>query len=562
MFQQARRRRARVAAAGMAAIALLATACSGSGGSGGGAKDETLVVFTGQAGDYQANFNPFSPTMNEGPGTIFEPLFYFNQVRDEPAEPLLGTEYSWNEDGTELSVTLREGVKWSDGEAFTADDVVFTLDMISKYKEMNGTGYKGRAEAVDDTHVKITFDEPSYMDGPQILGKIFIVPEHVWKGFEEPSKNTVTKPVGTGPYLLGDFKGQAFTLKANPGYWDGEPAVKQVRYIALSGNQAGADALKAAKIDWQTGPVPDMKNIEKNYPGYKAVTVPINQTALMTCSDAEMGCEGPQTDPAVRKAIYYAMDRSQINSLAFQGTSSQISPGFALVESNEELVSEKLKENLAPMKPNVSKATRLLEQAGWTKGPDGIYAKDGRELSLTVRVVSGWTDYITAVDTMAEQLKKAGIKLTSQQSSWNEWSEARGQGKYQLLIDSLYPGPTPDPYYTYSYFFSSETTAKVGETANPNFARYSDPRVDRALKELKKISPEAAEQRQRQYDVIQTRIEEDMPYIPILTAGTTSEYHASKFEGWPTEYNLYAVPAVWSRPDQAQIYKALKPAGK
>ncbi|MFP8908165.1 ABC transporter substrate-binding protein [Streptomyces atacamensis] len=561
MFQQARRRRARVAAAGMAAIALLATACSGSGGSGG-AKDETLVVFTGQAGDYQANFNPFSPTMNEGAGTIFESLFYFNQVRDEPAEPLLGTEYSWNGDGTELSVTLREGVKWSDGEAFTADDVVFTLDMISKYKEMNGTGYKGRAEAVDDTHVKITFDEPSYMDGPQILGKIFIVPEHVWKAFEEPSKNTVTKPVGTGPYLLGDFKGQAFTLKANPGYWDGEPAVKQVRYIALSGNQAGADALKAAKIDWQTGPVPDMKNVEENYPGYKAVTVPINQTALMTCSDAEMGCEGPQTDPAVRKAIYYAMDRSQINSLAFQGTSSQISPGFALVESNEELVSEKLKENLAPMKPNVSKATRLLEQAGYTKGPDGIYAKDGRELSLTVRVVSGWTDYITAVDTMAEQLKKAGIKLTSQQSSWNEWSEARGQGKYQLLIDSLYPGPTPDPYYTYSYFFSSETTAKVGETANPNFARYSDPRVDRALKELKKISPEAAEQRQRQYDVIQTRIEEDMPYIPILTAGTTSEYHASKFEGWPTEYNLYAVPAVWSRPDQAQIYKALKPAGK
>ncbi|MFP8964448.1 ABC transporter substrate-binding protein [Streptomyces nanhaiensis] len=561
MFQQARRRRARVAAAGMAAIALLATACSGSGGSGG-AKDETLVVFTGQAGDYQANFNPFSPTMNEGPGTIFEPLFYFNQVRDEPAEPLLGTEYSWNEDGTELSVTLREGVKWSDGEAFTADDVVFTLDMISKYKEMNGTGYTGRAEAVDDTHVRITFDEPSYMDGPQILGKIFIVPEHVWKEFEEPSKNTVTKPVGTGPYLLGDFKGQAFTLKANPGYWDGEPAVKQVRYIALSGNQAGADALKAAKIDWQTGPVPDMQNVEKNYPGYKAVTVPINQTALMTCSDAEMGCEGPQTDPAVRKAIYYAMDRSQINSLAFQGTSSQISPGFALVESNEELVSEKLEENLAPMKPNVSKATRLLEQAGYTKGPDGIYAKDGKELSLTVRVVSGWTDYITAVDTMAEQLKKAGIKLTSQQSSWNEWSEARGQGKYQLLIDSLYPGPTPDPYYTYSYFFSSETTAEVGETANPNFARYSDPRVDRALKELKKISPEAAEQRQRQYDVIQTRIEEDMPYIPILTAGTTSEYHASKFEGWPTEYNLYAVPAVWSRPDQAQIYKALKPAGK
>ncbi|HZG05902.1 MAG TPA: ABC transporter substrate-binding protein [Streptomyces sp.] len=559
MFLHQRRRRARVAAAGAAVIALLATACSGSGGGGG--KDETLVVYTGQAGDYQINFNPFSPSMVEGPGTIFESLFYFNQVRDEPAKPLLGTEYSWNQDGTELSITLREGVMWSDGEPFTADDVVFTLGMISKYKEMNSTGYRGRAEAVDDTHVRITFDEPAYMDGPQILGKIFIVPEHLWKKTEDPSKDVVRKPVGTGPYLLDEFKGQAFTLKANPDYWDGEPAVKKVRYLALSGNQAGADALASGKIDWQTGPVPDIKNVEKNYPGYQAVTVPLNQTALMTCSNAELGCEGPQTDPAVRKAIYYGLDRTQLNSLAFQNTSSQISPGFAMVERDKEIISSKLKENLAPMQPNATRATRILEDAGYRKGPDGIYAKDGRKLSMTVRVVSGWTDYITAVDTMAQQLKKVGIKLTPQQSSWNEWSEARGRGEYQLLIDSLYPGPAPDPFYTYSYFFSTETTAKVGETANPNFARYSDERVDRALERLKQIDPERTEERQAQYDVIQTRIEEDMPYIPVLTAGTTSEYHASKFEGWPTEYNLYAVPAVWSRPDQAQVYKGLKPAG-
>ncbi len=561
MFQQARRRRARVVATGMAAIALLATACSAESSAGGGGGNETLVVYTGQAGDYQANFNPFSPTLIEGPGTIFESLFYFNQVRDEPAKPLLGTEYSWNEDGTELTVTLREGVKWSDGEAFTADDVVFTLDMISRHKEMNGTGYQGKAEALDDTHVKITFEEPSYMDGPQILGKIFIVPEHVWKDVEEPAKDTVREPVGTGPFTLGEFKGQAFTLKANPDYWDGEPAVKQVRYLALSGNQAGADALAAGKIDWQTGPVPDMQNVEKNYPGYKAVTVPLNQTVLMTCSNAELGCEGPQTDPAVRRAIYYAMDRTQLNSLAFQNTSSQISPGFAQVESSEELISGKLRESLAPMRASASKAERILEDAGYAKGSDGVYAKDGRKLSLTVRVVSGWTDYITAVDTLAEQLKKVGIKVTPQQSSWNEWSEARGQGTYQLLIDSLYPGPAPDPFYVYSYFFGTETTAKVGETANPNFARYSNPKVDKALRELKKLAPDAAKERQKRYDVIQTELERDMPYIPILTGGTTSEYHASKFEGWPTEYNLYAVPAVWSRPDQAQIYKALKPAG-
>ncbi|MEE1941193.1 ABC transporter substrate-binding protein [Streptomyces sp. TRM 70361] len=560
MFLQARRRRARAAASGAAVIALLATACSGSDG-GSGAQDETLVVFSGQAGDYQRNFNPFSPTMNEGPGTIFESLFYFNQVRDEPAKPLLGTEYSWNDDGTELSVTLRDDVTWSDGEKFTADDVVFTLDMISRHRTLNSTGYEGRAEAVDDTHVRITFPEPAYMEGPQVLGEISIVPEHLWKDIEDPAKDTVPDPVGTGPFTLEEFKPQAFTLLANPEYWDGEPELKQVRYVSLSGNQAGANALAAGKIDWQTGPVPDIKNVEKNYPGYRVITVPLNQNVLITCSDAELGCEGPQTDPAVRRAIYYGMDRAQLNSLAYQDTFSQISPGFASVDSAKELISGKLRDTLAPMEPDTAEAARILEDAGYTKGSDGIYAKDGRKLSMTVHVVSGWTDYITAVGTLAEQLKKIGIELTAQQSSWNEWSEARGQGEYQLLIDALYPGPTPDPFYIYSYFFSTETTAKVGETANPNFARYSDEDVDKALRALKGIAPEETERRQRHYDTIQTRIEEDMPYIPILTAGVPSEYHAAKFEGWPTEYNLYAVPAVWSRPDQAQIFKALKPAG-
>ncbi|MFV2119471.1 ABC transporter substrate-binding protein [Streptomyces sp. Act-28] len=557
MFLQTRHRRARTVVVGAMAAALLA-GCSGSGGSSSGS--DTLVVFTGQAGDYQRNYNPYSPTRIDGPGTLFEGLFFYNLTKRAEPEPLLGTEYAWNEDGTELSVTLREGVKWSDGEEFTADDVVFTLDMITKYPTMNETGYEGKATAVDDTHVKISFDEPAFMEGPQILGKIWIVPEHVWSRIEDPSKDRVQNPVGTGPYLVDDFKPQAFTLKANPGYWGGEPKVKKVRYLSLSGNQAGADALAAGKIDWQTGPVPDLANVEKNYPGYRSVTVPMNQTALFTCSNSALGCKGPQTDPAVRKAIYHALDRRQINSLAFQNTSSEISPGFALPGRDDRIISGRLKDRLAPMDPDLSESDRLLREAGWSKGPDGIYAKGGTKLELTVKVVSGWTDYITAVDTMTQQLKKAGIKITAQQLSWNEWSDARGQGEYELLIDALTPGPAPDPYYLYSYFFSSATTAPVGEAANPNFSRFKDAAVDEALRRLKAIEPDDTAARQRQYDVIQARLEEVMPYIPVLTGGTTSEYHADKFSGWPTREDLYAFPAVWSRPDHAQVFKNLKPA--
>jgi len=561
MFRNARGLlRVRTAVAGVAAVAVLATACGGTGGQGGADKD--TLVLPGPAGDFQVNFNPFSPTSLEGAGTIFEPLFFFNNIRDVEPRPRLGKAFEWNADGTRLDIELRDGVKWSDGEEFTARDVVFTLDMITKNQAINGTGYKGAATAVDDTHVTVQFTEPSYMDGPQVLGRIYIVPEHKWKDFGTPATESVKEPVGTGPFVLEEFKAQAFTLKANTGYWGGEPAVKKVRYISMSGNQATVDALKAGRIDWQTGPVPDIAKVEENYPGFKAVTVPMNQVALFTCSNAALGCQGAQTDVAVRKAVYYGMNRTQINALAFENTASEISPGAALVERDADQLSSKLEERTAPMQPDAAKATRLLEAAGYTKGGDGIYQKDGKPLALTLKVVAGWTDYITAVDTLTQQLQQVGIKITAQQVSWNEWSDARGRGNYELLIDSIYQGPAPDPFYNASYFFSSSNTARVGEVAQPNFARFSNPDVDAALTALKGIDPEDDAARQPHLDTIQTGIEESIPYIPVLTGGTTSEYNAKKFTGWPTKEDLYAFPALWGRPDASEILMKLRPAGR
>ncbi len=554
------RRRARTLSAVIAAAAVVLAGCSADSGSS--SADATLVAYTGQSGDYQINFNPFSSSVLESSGTIFESLYFYNTTQDVPPQPLLGTDYSWNPAGTELSITLRPGVKFSDGTPFTADDVVFTLDMVAKNKTINTTGYNGKAVATDGTHVKITFPAPAFMQGPQVLGKTFIVPRHLWSKIADPANDVIAQPVGTGPYQLEEFKPQAFTFKANPTYWGGEAAVKRIRYLALSGNQSGADALAAKQIDWQTGPVPDVKNVAKNYPGYQAIITPMNQIALFACSNAALGCTGPQTDPAVRHAIYYAMNRTQLNTLAFENTASDVSPGFALLGRDAKWVSGKLQQKIAPKDPDPAKVTGLLQGAGYTKGPDGIFAKDGKPLELTVQTPSGWTDYITALTTLGQQLQQAGIKLIAQQVSYNEWADARVRGRFQLLIDSLLQGPSADPYYTFNYYFATETTAKVGESAYPNYSRFSDPEVDAALNALKGIPATDAARRQPYYDIVQTKSEEAMPYIPVLTSGTISEYNTAKFTGWPTKDNLYAFPAVWSRPDQAQIFKALKPAGQ
>ncbi|MCD0445335.1 ABC transporter substrate-binding protein [Glycomyces sp. A-F 0318] len=552
------RPRAAAALAGAAALGLALSACSG--GSADSSSGDALVVYTGQAGDYQINFNPFSPTKIGALGTIYETLFFYNKAEVSEPAPLLATEQAWNEDGTVLSVVLRDGVEWSDGEAFTADDVVFTFDMLKGQPAINASGFDGTVEAQDDTHLTFTFEEPTFVKGPDLMGNTPIVPEHLWKDVN-PVEDVMEEPVGTGAYLLKEFKPQAYTLESNPEYWGGEPEIKEVRYLSLSGNQAGADAIAAGTIDWQTGPIPDIQNTNRNFPNYDAYTQWQNQMVLATCSSAELGCEGPQTDPAVRHALYYAIDREQLNSLAFMDTANDMSPAFTLTPSQDQYVSAAVEEPIAPTTAQPDTAADLLEAAGWAKGDDGIYAKDGEKLTLTVEVVTGWTDYITAIDTMASQAKAAGIELTAAQSSWNEWTEKKGSGNFQLAIDSLWQGPAPDPYYLYNYFYDSSSGAEVGGSAGNNYARYENPAVDEAVAALATMPLDDAAGRQSHFDAIQTEIVEDMPYVPIMTGGTTSIWNTAEYTGWPSDEDLYAFPAIWSAYDAAEIFKRLEPKG-
>ncbi|MEZ0491464.1 ABC transporter substrate-binding protein [Kineococcus sp. TBRC 1896] len=548
----------RLLTAGAAAGLLVTTGACSAGDSGGGDDATTLVAYTGQAGDYQINFNPFSPSDIGSKGLIYEPLFFINKTATEEPKPLLGTEYSWNGDGTVLSVTLREGVTWSDGEPFTADDVVFTYQMLLDHEGINGTGFDAAVAATDDTHVTFTWPEPAFTKGPDVLTTV-IVPEHLWKDVD-PETDVVEEPVGTGAYTLSDFKGQAYTVEANATYWGGEPQVKTVRYLALSGNQAGADAIAAGTVDWQTGPIPDMANTHQNFPSYDTGSVAQNQMVLGACAEAALGCTGPQTDPAVRQALFYAIDRTQLNKLSFQDTAQEISPTMALTSTQEAEISSSVEPKVAPATADPSKADEILTADGWTKGPDGIYAKDGQKLSLTVEVVTGWTDYITAIQTIAAQAKAAGIEVNAAQSSWNEWTDKRFKGDFQLAIDSLWQGPAPDPYYLYSYFYDSRLTAPVGQKAlGNNYARFADPAVDAALDALSTLDPQDTAARQAQFDVIQRAVVDQMPYIPLMTGSNTSVWNTEKFSGWPVDGRQYAYPAVWSALDAAEILKALTP---
>lgn len=552
-------RRALVAATAGGVLALSACTGGGSGGAGpapaGG--DGAITVFNGSTGTIAENFNPFSPTaLQPTLGVVHEALFYYNLAEGGEPEPLLGEDFSWNEDGTQLTVTTREGVTWSDGEPFSAQDVAFTFTLLWGTPELNTSGIEAEAEATSDTEVVFTFPETSFVQEAQILGNQAIIPEHVWAEKSDPATDINSDPVGTGAYTVDSFSPQSYSLAANPDYWGGAPEVQDVRYIALATADAASSALLAGEVDWMSTFFPGFEDVLAGEPDLSWINTPGATTTIHTCAGAELGCEGPQSDPAVRQAIYQALDREQLNQLAFAGIAELPSTTLLLPERDEQWIPD-VDATLAPAAPDVEGARATLEEAGWTEGADGVYERDGERLSMTIQVVSGYSDFISAIDAMTQQLAAVGIELSSTQLAYNEWNANQQNGNFQLSMDSIgFPAST-DPYYTYFPKYTTANTLPVGESVGSNnFSRYSNPVVDEAIDVAASTDDDAV--KAEQYAVVQEEIARDLPYIPVVIGSTLTEFSTARATGWPTDEDTYAFPASWKSWDNGIVLKNLE----
>lgn len=558
MFSIFRRRNALAVVAIAGASALGLAACSQS--SAPSAAGTTITVFNGATGTLTENFNPFSPTaLQPTQGVLYEPLYYYNLNTGAAPEPLLATNATWNSDGTKLTVTTRKNVQWSDGTPFTAADVAYTINLARQTPAINSNGITATATTTDANTVVLTFPSTSYVQGASILGNEPIVPEHIWKSVSEPTTDANVHPVGTGPYVLGSFTAQSYVLKKNPHYWDaGKPSIDNVRYISLSNADSASAALTGGQVDWMSSFLPGLKQLVAGHKDISYVNTPITTTELHTCSNAALGCTGPQTDVAVRQAIYYAIDRAQLNKLAADGFGETASPTLLFPDRDKSWIADPANAD-DPQTADIAKARSLLEGAGYTMGSDGIYQKSGQPLSLTVQVVSGYSDYITAVDTLVTQLKAAGIDLKKSQVSVNEASSNETSGRFELAIENFGASVTTNPYYMYERSYDGANTVPVGQNASSgNTARYSNPTVDAALKVAAGTNDVAVQK--AQYAIIEREITRDMPYISLYINPTLTEFNNSKATGWPTTENMYAMPASWKVWDNGIVLKNLKPA--
>ncbi|PKI90867.1 peptide ABC transporter substrate-binding protein [Actinomycetales bacterium SN12] len=563
MISKTTRRYALAAVAGASTLALALTGCSAGGGnnSGDGSSDRALRVWAGSQTPIEANYNPFAPTVLHGAlGPIYEPLFFFNKTSDSEPVGLIGESYEYNEDGTQITVKIKDGLKWNDGKPLTAEDVVFSFNYEANNPEGNGLV---SAEATDETTAVLTYDSAQYTTEFQRMGSSYILPKHIWSEVDDYMTFTNEEPVGSGAYKVAKTTKESYSLVANPEYRDADDlGVKKVQYIAVDNNQTAQDLLAAGKLDWAGMFIPNPDSVTGNGK-VEWINTPQDPTVLYTCSNADLGCTGAQTDVAVRQALNVAIDRNTIKEKAFVGLTGDASPTFALLPRDEKWVADAANKT-SPQEADPAEAGKILEAAGYVKGSDGFYAKDGQVVEMSLTSVDGWTDYNDAAKLIAEQAAEAGIKVNASTVQWQEFSDSRQTGQYELIMGGVIGTSVADPFQIYRDWFGGEqvqSTSAVGTeipSGRWNFSRYSNPVVDQAVTAAVSTNDEAA--KKELYGTIQTEIVRDLPYIPLVINATQTFYNAKDYTGWPTEDDLYAFPPSWGAIAAGYVLPKLKPS--
>jgi peptide/nickel transport system substrate-binding protein len=552
---------------GLAAAAifcLLVTACGGgdkpvggassSGSSSGGnngagahKKGGTVTIANVGGQTWTCQFNPFNPAVNqESLGFVYEPLVYVNILKNGATTPMLASAFQWSSDKKSIDFTIRKGVKWSDGKPVTADDVVYTFDLMKKtpaldlYSLWKGAGLDSVSASGDKVTMKFKqAAEPYFFNFANQVG---IVPKHVWSSGQAASKPDTwadPKPVGTGPFKVNTCSANNIEYTANGTYWQpGKPYLQKVEYPSyLDNNPANLD-LQSGKAQWGGQYIPNINGF------YKSKSKDNNYWFPPTSNVAIF----PNLDPshkatsklAVRQAIAAALDRSQIAKIGEGGEQPPANQTGVVTPTYNKFFDQAALNSSGYAKPNPGKAKSLLQSAGYSAS---------KPLKLSIITVTGYTDWDASLAVVKQQLKAVGIDLTVQDLEQQSFNHKLYTGDFDLAYYSE-PGPGPSPYYELRQILYSKNSAPIGQQASSNYERYSNPDVDKALDQY--ASADAA----TQVDLVkkvQAAMLNDVPVIPTTESVDWYQYNTKDLAGWPTKQNPYAQPAPYNFPDVGQV---------
>ncbi|MET9827823.1 ABC transporter substrate-binding protein [Streptomyces sp. NPDC006385] len=496
-----------------AALATGAAACSAPGGSGAGSGNggtaDSVVIGVASEPD---TLSPLLGYGKDGNSKIFDGLLA--RDADLKLRPALAKALpDVGDGGRTYTYTLREGVEFSDGEPLTSADVVFTYRTILDGKTNNSS--RSELEAIKEVRAdgddKVVFTL-KYPYAPFADRTVLpIVPEHV-AGEQDPNTGPFnTEPIGTGPYVLADWrKGEKLTFKANPHYWGGAPKVKTVTMAIVEDDDVRATRLRSGDLDGAVLP----PNLAATFEGdsgrktYQAKSYDYRTVTLPTAHKVT-------GDRAIRRALDAAVDREAMVDKILDGAGR---PAYGPLPVGDPWFAKGIERS-----QDLAAANRVLDAAGWKAGDDGIRAKDGRRAAFTLLHPSGDKVRQDHALAYASDAKKAGIEVKVESATW-EVIEPRMRNDAVLAGF----GSTGDPDFgLYTMLHSS----LAGDGFN-NMGRYDNPAVDEALDTGRRSQDKAA--RKAAYDTLQRELVKDPGYT-FLTHIDHVYVLADRWDGLSTQ---------------------------
>jgi peptide/nickel transport system substrate-binding protein len=510
-------------------------------------------------------WNPYAIGGNHqnGSGILYEPLAFYSAFADE--EMLwLAEGYEYNDDFTQLTIRVREGIEWSDGEPFSAEDVAFTINSLN---ELGATVRWGvdvqqvveQAEAVSDTEVVVDFVVPSprffFLMTYRFDIGVYIVPKHIYEDVEWDVYTAFDVdeglPVTTSCWRVVFSSPEQKVIDRRDSWWAVDqglveqlPDVERVIYLPFGGEDQTAQAHLTNQIDFSSGLTP------------ATMELILNQNPALTTHSGRESPYGyvdwwpmglflnhewePWEEVNLRWAVSYYLDREQIVEVAESGAGSLFPlfiPSYPALVPFVDYV-EDLLEEWNPIEYNPDRGDELMMEAGFEKNDDGLWERDGEVISLEMMGAAG-RQLLGPV--VSEQLRRAGFD--AEFSMPPDWSDLLSRGEFEAGFNGHGGSVSGDPYYSLRLYQSA--TAAVPGAHQVNFSRWVNEEYDEIVDEMAVTSPDDT-------DALMDQFRRAMEvWLPELPAVMINEFYhripmnTTYWENWPTEDNNYVNGAFW-----------------
>ena len=508
---------------------------------------------------------------------LMEPLFILNYENGN-IEPWLAESMKPNETFDVWTLKLRKGVKWSDGEVFNADDVVFSINMLVEkapdfvyvYSD-NLKHWMKSVEKVDDLTVRFRLKRPHtrfQLDfwAVKIWTTPAIVPEHIWRGKDllkfknyDPEKGW---PVFTGPYKLAAISKTEFVYVRNDNWWGAKsgwkplPRPKQLIWRWTGSDQARAKAMEQNELD-NVLDIPLNLFLELKRSNKKIISHFQNLPYAWIPDPCARNLElnhtvAPWDNKHMRWALNYAISRDEIVAFAYEGTTiatRHFFPGYPPLNRYVDMLEEAgLYRQFPLLEYNQKKARELIESEGYRLNSSGYYAKDGSELKIDISTHGGFLEKQRIAKVVVDQLKRAGIRASTHKEAADLWYRNFRLGKFEARIGWQACGSVNEPWGSMDTF-NTRWLKPVGELTgeNQNGWRWAGKSAEGYGSMVDQISrlPVGDKRIDNLYVLAMEVWLGELPIIPLVQARKMMPFNTTYWTGWPTVENNYIHPPTW-----------------